>query len=124
MAKTSKTEPKESALPHDKATICALVARLIAEGNVPAVVPGFTMWDPRILARWYATCAALSAMLTAELGPANVWKDILTSWTPSKGDDRQFHLAMLGTLDAIHDTLQCPQPGSPFVRPDGSTGDG
>jgi hypothetical protein len=107
MAKTSKTEAKESALPHDKATICALVARLIAEGNAPTVVPGFTMWDPRALARWYATCAALSAMLSAELGSANVWKDNLTSWTLSKGDDRQFHLAMLGILDAIHNILKC-----------------
>jgi hypothetical protein len=107
MAKSATSKTLGGISSQDKAKICALVADLIAVGDDPPVVPGSTMWDPRQLAKWYARCAGLSALLSAAIGDSNVWKPILTGWDPSKRDDRQFHAAMLGTLDAIQEFIGC-----------------
>lgn len=90
----------------DKARICALLADLIKIGADPPVTTG-NMWDSRQLAKWYARCAGLSAWLSASLGEANVWKSTLTSGDATKLNDRQFHTAMLGTLDAIQEFVEC-----------------
>jgi hypothetical protein len=50
----------------------------------------------------------LSALLSAALGDANVWKSMLTGWDSTKGDDERLHTAMLGTLDAIQQSTGCP----------------
>jgi hypothetical protein len=82
---------------------------LIKIGNNPPIETGTeNTWDPRALANWYGRCAWLSALLSAALADANVWKSSLTSWDSTKGDDERFHTAMLGTLDAIQQCLGCP----------------
>jgi len=87
--------------------ICGRIAVLIQQGNSLPTVPGSTMWDPTALAKWYASCAGLCALLTAAIGDSNVWKSTLTSWDPTKSDPAT-HTAMLGTLEAIQQYLGCP----------------
>jgi hypothetical protein len=87
--------------PQAKTAISNLLAQLIKEGENPPTMIGSTMWDLRSLARWYGLCGALSSLLSNALGDSNVWKTMLTSWDSTKADDHNFHMMMLGTLDAI-----------------------
>jgi hypothetical protein len=111
MSKTSKqngansNDPKETApAPTDLKKATALVKALIAEGKAPPTLAGSNMWDPWALAKWYGGCRTLSALL----GKGNAWESLLCSWDSSKGDDRAFHIAMLGTLEAIAQYLATP----------------
>jgi hypothetical protein len=86
------------------ASVCKTIADLIQRGNNLPVVPGSDMPDPTSLAQWYASCAGLSASLTALIGDSNVWKATLTGGNPGNDDQTQ----MLGTLQAIQQFLNCP----------------
>src|SRR5271157_131843 len=98
--------------PQDKARICPLIVSLIRVGNNPPVITGSTMWIPKELAKWYADCAGLSALLSAALGDSNVWHSTLTGGDSMK-DDPQFQHKVLGTLESIQQFLECSnQPSS------------
>jgi hypothetical protein len=81
----------------DRKKAATLVQALINEGENPPVLSPSTMWDPWALATWYGNCRTLSALL----GKDNPWASVLCSWDSTKGDDRAFHISMLGTLRSI-----------------------
>jgi hypothetical protein len=93
----SKDTKETSPSADDLKKAASLVKALIAEGIDPPTVPGSKMWDPLALAKWYGSCRTVSSWL----GKDNPWQSMLCSWDSSKGDDRAFHVAMLGTLQAI-----------------------
>jgi hypothetical protein len=111
MSKASKQDPAKSnkakrisMSADDNKKAAALVQALIAEGKSPPTLPGSTMWDPWALAKWYGGCRTLSTLL----GKDNAWESLLCSWDSSIADDRAFHIAMLGTLQAIAEYLATP----------------
>jgi hypothetical protein len=100
--KPAKKAARAQAAP-TAASICKTIADLVQRGNNLPVVPGSDMPDPTALAQWYASCAGLSASLTALIGDSNVWKATLSGGDPGKDDQTE----MLGTLQAIQQHLQC-----------------
>jgi len=94
----------------DKRRICELLAELISVGSNPPQDSSTKKptWDRGKLAEWYGECAWLSALLSAALGDANVWKSMLTSWDSAKPPDGYIHTDMLGTLRAIRRLVGCP----------------
>ena len=98
MAKAKATDGPSAA---DLEKARKLVEKLIAEGQNPPTLAGSNMWDPWKLATWYGNCRTLSALL----GKGNAWESLLCSWDSTKGDNRNFHIAMMGTLMAINDYL-------------------
>ncbi|MBN1912336.1 MAG: hypothetical protein JW818_21630 [Pirellulales bacterium] len=84
-----------------KQALVEFVRKLIAEGKALPTPRASTMWKPVPLAKWYGQCRRVSDYL----GPNNVWKDLLCAWDWKIGDDKTFHAAMLGTLEAIVEHL-------------------
>ena len=101
--------------PQDQARICPLLASLIRVGNNPPVIPGSTMWIPKELARWYAGCAGLGALLSAALSGSNPWQSTLSGGDPTK-DDPQYQYKMLGTLESIQEFLACSLQQNPMPK--------
>lgn len=83
----------------DYKKIISKAESLISSGQNPKCDEGSSSWNLCALAQWYGGCCGLSRLL----GSGNEWDDMLRSWTPQIGRDRDFHEIMLGTLAAVRD---------------------